>query len=353
MYLSPSPYNRPDETVREIQNKLNSIRLSFHHSWDYLTTDGIYGKNSAAAVKAFQQYKGIMSQGTPQGPILGDTTIEYIRQEYRRIPVMSSASPTTVVYTPPAQDPKFGFNEFFDACMTIIGNFDSFLKNELEYIRSMTTNNPKALTQRYKSMATRLDPRMKEIKELLNKKFKTRKQTHKNAIKIQGERINLITELEKFDLVGKIEKKVASMGITKNMKMNSPKNANVKLKGGGVFVLWSFKDLIMDVVKVDQWGTETWKAEVRTHFMEFLDGFLIGIAANLIAELIMAGVAAGVAALGFSMPVWLIIALIAILGCLIAMMFQFFLDDHNISFSEMLMDLTNKKVVPAMAKWQN
>lgn len=99
MYLVPDSKNKPDPTVREVQTKLNSIKISFHHSWDYLTIDGIYGKNTASAVRKFQEYRGILSSMTPNGPILGDTTINYIRQEYERIPVITSLKTTSISYT--------------------------------------------------------------------------------------------------------------------------------------------------------------------------------------------------------------------------------------------------------------
>lgn len=90
MYLIPDSKNKVDSTVSEVQTKLNAIRMNFHHSWDYLNVDGIYGKNTASVVKKFQEYRGIVSSMTPTGPVLGDTTINYIRQEYERIPVITS-----------------------------------------------------------------------------------------------------------------------------------------------------------------------------------------------------------------------------------------------------------------------
>lgn len=89
MYLVPDPHNKPDSTVREVQSMLNAIRTNYHHSWDYLSVDGIYGKGTANVVKRFQEYRGISSTMSPGGVILGDTTIEYIRQEYNTIPTLS------------------------------------------------------------------------------------------------------------------------------------------------------------------------------------------------------------------------------------------------------------------------
>lgn len=97
MYLAPNSRNKPDSTVREVQSMLNAIRTNYHHSWDYLIVDGIYGKDTAKVIKKFQEYRGIVSIMTSDGVILGDTTIEYIRSEYRTIPVLSICSSNTTL----------------------------------------------------------------------------------------------------------------------------------------------------------------------------------------------------------------------------------------------------------------
>ena len=87
MYLAPDPKNKPDPVVVEIQRKLNAIGKGFHHNnWKNLDDDGIYGKDTATVVGLFQKAKGITSTSTTLGPILGDTTIQYIRQEYMALP---------------------------------------------------------------------------------------------------------------------------------------------------------------------------------------------------------------------------------------------------------------------------
>ena len=47
------------EDIRAIQSKLNTIRETWNGSWSYLTTDGIYGRNTRDAVKAFQIFANI------------------------------------------------------------------------------------------------------------------------------------------------------------------------------------------------------------------------------------------------------------------------------------------------------
>ncbi len=94
MYLAPDSKNKPDSTVREVQSMLNAIRTNYHHSWNYLSEDGIYGRDTANAVKKFQEYRGISYKMSSDGVILEDKTIKYIRQEYNSIPTLSSWSST-------------------------------------------------------------------------------------------------------------------------------------------------------------------------------------------------------------------------------------------------------------------
>ena len=63
-----------DPYIKDIQTKLNSIRETFHYSWERLTPDGIYGIKTKAVVMAFQKIHGI----TPASGILGPTTSQYI-----------------------------------------------------------------------------------------------------------------------------------------------------------------------------------------------------------------------------------------------------------------------------------
>lgn len=90
MYLTPDNNNKPDETVKDVQRMLNRIREHFHHDWPTLDTDGRYGRQSAMAVEAFQMWRHVSSQKSAQGVILGDTTVEYIRQTHTFISISSS-----------------------------------------------------------------------------------------------------------------------------------------------------------------------------------------------------------------------------------------------------------------------
>lgn len=77
----------PDSYVRDIQEKLNSIKFRYHGNWDYLTIDGIYGPQTANAVKSFQILKNI----TPASGELGPTTSKYINEVYNNVPKITNA----------------------------------------------------------------------------------------------------------------------------------------------------------------------------------------------------------------------------------------------------------------------
>lgn len=61
-YQHGVPAQRGDE-IRMFQEKLNTIRVVYHGNWQQLTPDGIYGRKTRDAVKAFQVYMN----ATPSG----------------------------------------------------------------------------------------------------------------------------------------------------------------------------------------------------------------------------------------------------------------------------------------------
>lgn len=78
-------------TVKEVQSMLNSIRITYHHTWPYVKDDGRYGPLTASAVKGYQVWRNISSQPTPNGPVLGDYTIQCIRETYKSAPKLTNA----------------------------------------------------------------------------------------------------------------------------------------------------------------------------------------------------------------------------------------------------------------------
>ena len=51
------------DEIRTFQEKLNTIRQVYHGTWDRLQPDGIYGRRTRDAVRAFQTYMGLSPTG--------------------------------------------------------------------------------------------------------------------------------------------------------------------------------------------------------------------------------------------------------------------------------------------------
>ena len=85
-YYKSDKKSKSDAYVKDIQAKLNAIRLQYHGNWEYLVPDGIYGPKTSNAVKSFQIFKNI----TPASGELGPTTSMYIYQLYNNQPQLKA-----------------------------------------------------------------------------------------------------------------------------------------------------------------------------------------------------------------------------------------------------------------------
>lgn len=356
MYLSPSSYNKSDDTVRAMQRMLNTIRVRDHHLWEHLNEDGIYGPATARAIKKFQEYRNISSVMAPEGPILGDTTIEYLRQVYFTHPQLSSTSSlispdSLVTYSgvkrigegmmPTVRSNvsrrKFGVLELTDLIMSVISNFDDFLKQEIQYVASIDPYSKSALKRRFTDFVTRQNSKMRSITSHMDSIAAgkdSRSSYHQR--KVQVRKINLLEELKKYDIIGKIEKKVASMGFVKTISAKAPGiTSKIHIRGGGLLALWNYKDLIGDALCFNQWGEDEWKERIKHHFFELIDGLIIGLICTLIVNLIMQGVAAACAAT-VSSGVLILIAAVAVV--LLSAFFTYIFNLENNSFTEKAVD---------------
>lgn len=84
MYLKATSSPKYDATVYMVQLKLDYIRNKVHGSWPFLKADGLFGPQTKAAVKGFQIYRNI----TPVSGEIGDTTMKYLDEEYKRMPML-------------------------------------------------------------------------------------------------------------------------------------------------------------------------------------------------------------------------------------------------------------------------
>lgn len=96
MYLKAEPHPKYNETVRDIQSKLNAIRVRVNGNWPSLEEDGKFGPKTEEAVKAFQRYRKITVSGE-----VGDTTLYYIYETYRKNMTYISAKHSYISANPP------------------------------------------------------------------------------------------------------------------------------------------------------------------------------------------------------------------------------------------------------------
>lgn len=349
MYLTPNPKNRPDSTVREVQAMLNALRNNYHHSWEYLTVDGIYGNNTASAVKKFQEYRGISSQMTPSGPVLGDTTIVYIKDEYKTVPQLKAASG----YMKPYKEPYRNTINIGEEFMGFIATFDSFLNAQIDHIKSLRLDNPQSLKAKYYSIATQLDPRLKNLKLNLQKAFnskgKPRQQFNDLA---RSNRKRIISDLKKFNIVEKIEKILAEKGISGKIELKTfrGKPAVLQVRGSGILQCFVYKDVIVDLCDFRNYGTEQWKEDLHRDFAKLIDALIVGVVSQFAAELVAAAIAAGAAAVGVTVSAGVIVIIVAIVALLIGLIIGYLMYQHDFSFGELALE-GYTEIVGAIKIW--
>lgn len=346
MYLSPSPSNKKDCYVAEIQRMLNSIRIKFHHDWDYLTEDGIYWRKTANVVRQFQIYVGISSQMTPNGPILGDTTINSIRNYYNIELQISAESAQTLKQ----QKPRFlNENVVRDAFISLLQTFESFLKGQIDYARSLRIDNPNCFRSHYFSLASQSDKNLKNLKEKLQSSFNSRgAERTKNNHSARSSRKKLIQDLQKYNIFDKVDDAVkrflSSKGIPTSFQLSFLKNKpSLTIKGGRILQFINYKDVVWDLCQFTEYGKEEWKADFKKDLLNLLDGLIVGIIGGIFAELI---VAAGVAIAGVTISAGAIAILVAILATILCVGISWAMNKCDFSFAEILNDAYDAFIAP-------
>lgn len=376
--LKKSPVYDPQ--VVDLQCKLNAVRNTFHHNWPLLKPDGYFGNDTERAVKGFQQSVTISSDG-----IVGDQTWGYLNSKVRNVPTIKSAQnnlsigPATSnsVIEGGKNDPSILkiAGTITTTILSIVDDMDDFVKSMVKSIRNYSKVNPNALKNSYVNFTARWDPRMRELRNAVQKIIQSNETIsankpqankrinyrHPDSIqvsnKINAQRTissaqtqnriykkvafknseNIIKELERINLVSRIENYLKAHGISGEIsldKLKFFKGKKIKLKGGGVFLLWSLKDLIADILDFKNWGSMEWKAEFKKHLYEFVDGMIMGFAAAVIAEVIVAIVAAAATLVGITISAGWIVVIVAILAVIIAAGLMYLLDVSGKSFSE-------------------
>lgn len=339
-----------DPQVLKAQEILNGIRMRNHTLWDILETDGIMGPKTQCAIMEFQAYMNIPVTGILDSVTLAnlaahntqfmpskessvmlhgyvvmyDTPLSYINE------AMDSAKPN---YDTSGITDKSCLALMMDYVLNFMNNVKQFIDREIEYVKSIKKANLTAIKQHYITFAMQLDPRMKKMKDSLLKLMgKETKRPGKLKKSLRANGNDIIEELRRFDIVGKVKKYLKSIGISGKFNINTPKGkVKVRVTWNGITTAWSLKDILWDLCCYNEWGTEEWKARLYKHFTKFLDDFVIGLTAYVIAELLVGGalVVAGVTVASGTVAIF-----VGVVAVLIAALIGMFFDKANFSFSD-------------------
>lgn len=359
MYLTPS--NEYNSDVEKIQGLLNEISEypAYSGQWEHLKVDGYYGPLTEEAVKAFQRVSNIQQTG-----IVGDQTMaamESVSPSISALPekqLYISAAPEQQLYisAAPGQQmyisaapPKYeleipsisfsdignsiskawnGVKEVVDKFMDLAKDIDKIVKDEVAYAVKLGKCSPGTQLEHFKWSVTRLDPKMKALKEAFVSNAESQAEVAKNTVKKQPYQAKTSMEatqisransargkaqmranisaakartassqyidcLKKYNIVPKVVNQLKKMGITGEFSIGKIKLP--KVTAGGVFMAWSLKDIIWDLMQVQDWGKDEWKEDLTKDCYDFLDQMIVSLVSMVIAELIVGAVAAIVA----------------------------------------------------------
>ena len=380
MILRASSKPTFNSDVLMVQNKLNAIRLNESGNWIYLKPDGLFGKDTKFAVETFQKCKGIV--GVEPGSV-DQKTMDAINTYYNRVPMLKAANPA--LSTTPQKKPELMpfFKTFADKFMDVLSSMDSLIKGEIDYAIKLGKCDPSALTGHFKASAVRLDPSIKKLQDLFRNNISgqtiiaqndslARKQIYQ--AKTPAEKIDIrkaqqarsagqaivkvtskqakdlstryVNELKRFDLVTKISNQLKKYGITGEIKITHLKS--VKIKAGGVFIVWSLKDILWDLLQFSQWGDEKWQENLLKHCYDFLDQLIIAAISMVIAEAI---VALAVLAIGATVSGGVIAVIVVIVAIIIGLIIGFLIHalcGEDFSFSKYVWEGTTTKIFESL-----
>lgn len=352
--------------VLAVQNKLNTIRFNESGKWIYLKPDGLFGKDTKFAIETFQKCKGVI--GVEYGTI--DTkTLQVIDTYYNQVPMLKAADPK--LNTTPTKKPELlpCVKTVADKFMDVLSGVDTLIKGEIEYAIKLGKCDPKALVGHFRASSVRLDPSIKRLQELFKKNLGgqeiiARNDTLANKQAYQArtpvERIDIkkaqqarssgqsivkvtskqakdlstryVNELRRFDFVTRISNQLKKIGITGEIKVSQLKS--IKIKAGGVFIVWSLKDILWDLFQFNQWEDAKWQEDLLKDCYEFLDQLIIGAISMVIAEAI---VALAVLAIGATVSGGAIAVIVVVVAIIIGLIIGFLIHTfcgEDFSFSK-------------------
>lgn len=366
MYLRMSSSPKYSTEVRDMQVKLNAIRTAVHGTWPNVSEDGLFGKETQQAVRGFQIYRNI----TPASGDVGDTTMKYIAEAYDQIKIAR----------PSSSNGKTIAAGIMDAFVELVKNVDDLVKQEIAYAVKLGKCDPQAIVGHMKSSIGRLDPAMKKLKQSVRTNLDSQKflsqqdsiprtpsyaaksttellrtksiersrsfyQTKTNYSRDAAARISrkYVVDIQKYNIVQKIGDTFKRYGITGEIKL--PKLKSIKIKAGGIFMLYSLKDIIGDLLQFDQWGQEAWQKRLSDHCYKFLDVLILGTVAAAVAGLLVS------LGSGVSIAAGTLAVIVAVLTIIIALVLDLVLKwisgDDEFSLSRTLWETAATKAVEA------
>lgn len=361
MKLEKSPSPKYNKTVLDLQIKLNLIRDIIHGNWPRLQTDGFFGKQTELAVKGFQTYRNIQVNG-----IVTDKTMEYIndacKTKFQTFKTPKYTGPKTYLYLCFILDP----------IMDLISTINTLIQDQInDLIKSYSTK--QLPSNIFRKALTKLDPMMNKIRTLLNKYTESqsiitkndkiaRKPTYNTRSVIEEYNIRksnkivsfnqtkakvsyknytelsnkYIKELKKFNIADRIKRIFNQYGITGEIKIGKLKS--IKITRGGIMLVYNLKDIIIDLLKIDQWGEEQWKEKFVKDCYEYLDNLIIGLFSIIITTAI---IAMSAAIINITISSGALIILTAVISTIIGIFIEWviqLLAGKDFSFSQFAME---------------
>lgn len=351
-----------DSLVEEIQRKLNAIRDKNHISvpdWPHLDVDGLYGKNTKGAVKAFKKYYYL----TDRSDALDYNTVVSINERHYELTMLNYCriyAPTPVRAVNMSIENESSY-DYFDLAEDFVSLITGTIENMAEVIKKIT--DPKLLTnsasvdsflESFRKITKKVDPELDKLKQGIQSLWKdkelveslgedARKQVHTartnlevrqiqqaQSVTAKTSRIIKLKEANVRHMQTTLAQRAAEINIINKIKIKFNPNTVVKvakvIKPIGLGL--SAKDIILDITwyswRMD-WGEfcEKFKKDVY----QFIDDFIIGALTDAIIGLI-----AG--ALGVTTLTGGAIVITVLAAILISSLIGYALDERGFSFSE-------------------
>ena len=378
-----SPNARYDNNVLIVQRQLNSIRSALLHNLPVIKEDGLYGEETARAVKAFQQACNISADGK-----FGSQTSSCMIQKLREMPSIGAAPPKYYISSAP---PKYhisatpaNFKRNSHGVFSLYNVVDQFVGAVIDFnvtlkaVASSVANlkNPSAdmVFRCFRGSLETIDPALKRMQETLSKYHlhndnsfvsadtlkvakgnsinpSLRGQTAAQAVSLAktNERMAkyfmkettsakdaILNNLKRYDFVSKIASKLKSMGLSGRIDLSK---VNIKSAGVGVGFIYSLKDIIWDIFHIadlfDETKKEAWLNDLQKDCYEFLDALIIGCVSCFLAQLVVVG---GAALAGLTVSSGAIVVAIVIVSLIIGLIFSYVLSSNDISFSRFIFE---------------